>query len=129
DALDPTFELVGDRKGGHIRALNTDAPLVLPKLQKMASDRFEDFCVKVLTAIGGEARQVGKTGDGCVDFIASSIPLGSRFGPAFHRGTPLIVGQAKRYKADNFVSEIELREFVGGGLLKLDELRRSSDRF
>src|SRR5260370_42379525 len=44
DALDPTFELAGDPKGGHIRALNTDAPKVLPVLQAMPSERFEAVC-------------------------------------------------------------------------------------
>src|SRR5207245_2177519 len=89
DGLDPSFELAGDRKGSHIRALNIDAPKVLPALQAMPPDRFETFCVAVLEAIGGEARRVGKTGDGGVDFVATDVPLGSLFGPAFRRGTPL----------------------------------------
>src|SRR5437879_12338292 len=59
DGLDPSFELAGDRKGSHIRALNIDAPKVLPALQAMPPDRFETFCVAVLEPIGGEAHRVG----------------------------------------------------------------------
>ncbi|MGB5216959.1 MAG: hypothetical protein WBN66_01550, partial [Smithella sp.] len=35
-----------------------------------------------------------------------------------------VIGQAKRYAEKNYIAETEIRKFIGGAILKLDELRK-----
>lgn len=127
--VEPTFELAGERHSSHIRARNLEALQILADLTKMEPTDFERFCALLLNTIGADARHVGRTADGGVDFVATDVPIGIRYGVAFRKGAPLVIGQAKRYKAANLVTENELRDFLGGAMLKADELRRSQERF
>jgi restriction endonuclease Mrr len=125
--VEATFELAGERGDAHIRAAQTEAPLVLEKLLGLSPKAFEDFCASVLSAIGGKGQSVGRVGDGGVDFLAMAVPFGSSSGAAFRAACPLVVGQAKRYKEDNLVSEAEVRDFLGGALVRAVQVQRDNN--
>jgi hypothetical protein len=82
--------------------------------------KFEDFCVRILESLGAIALNVGGPGDLGVDFQAKKLNLGglTEFLPEFAK--PALVGQAKRYTGT--VSEPEVREFLGGAILKAREM-------
>ncbi len=123
--VEATFELAGERGGdAHIRAAHTEAALVLEKLLIVSPKAFEDFCAAVLSAIGGKGESVGKTGDGGVDFVALDVPFGTSPGTAFRGACSLVVGQAKRYKEDNLVTEGEVRDFLGGAVVRAAQIQR-----
>ena len=80
------------------------------------------MCASVLAALGATSRTTQKVKDGGIDFLgvnlkvvptALSVPAASR---------TAVIGQAKRYKAGNTISETQLREFVGAATLERHKL-------
>jgi restriction endonuclease Mrr len=124
--VERTFELDGDSGDAYIRAANTEAAQILERLRALTPRGFEQFCARLLTTLGGKGETVGRVRDGGVDFLALEFPCGRSDGPAFRRASSVVVGQAKRYQEDNLVSELEVREFLGGALVRADDIRRDN---
>ncbi len=76
--------------------------------------------------LGATANTTERTGDGGVDFVGSNLDImPSGYGiPAVCRAS--VIGQTKRYKGTNIVSEKAVREFVGSGVWKRHRLRLDS---
>ncbi len=127
DGIEPQFTLVTERSTNHIKFIER-AELVdqLRLLRDSPPDQFEEFCVRILRALGADAVRVGGNHDGGVDFEAFDLPLGPGEGPSPIGARALVIGQAKRYGADGFVSEKELREFIGAATRKSFLLRMAN---
>jgi len=110
------LEVNGDR----CRMLLLTRHETLDALQNLLPKNFEDFCVQLLKSLGAIAHNVGGPGDGGVDFQGKNLTLGgmTEFLPDFAK--PALIGQAKRYKGK--VSEPEVREFLGGAMLRAREM-------
>jgi hypothetical protein len=116
DGSVPRFEIDND-PSPYIR-LTTEVPSeVVAKLRKIDPFEFEHVCANVLAALGATSRTTQRTKDGGIDFLgvnlkvvptALSVPASSK---------TAVIGQAKRYKDGNAVSETQLREFVGAATL------------
>lgn len=115
------FEIDND-PSPYIRLVATLPSAILSKLRKIDPFEFESVCANVLTALGAKSRTTQRSNDGGVDFLgvhlkvvptALSVPAASR---------TAVIGQAKRYKAGNVISETQLREFVGAATLERHKL-------
>jgi hypothetical protein len=126
--IEPSFGLEGEPGTCYIRAQNIEAVRVLAHLRALTPDRFETFCANVLIALGATAQRTGGTGDGGVDFVATDLPLSAHPGVAVSACYPLVIGQAKRYKDDNLTSVTDLRCFLGGAVLKAEQMKRQDER-
>ena len=116
DGVEPSFELSSEESTLYFKVLKTDALSFRDKLLKLTPAGFEDFCASLLKKLGGDARVIGKTGDGGIDFVARNISLSGSPGPATIGAQTLVLGQAKRYARDNLVVETDLRGFVGSAM-------------
>jgi hypothetical protein len=124
DGIPPRFE-IDDEPSPYIKAFPTESEL-LSKLRRIDPFVVEDLCAQVLTKLGATANATERTGDGGVDFIATNLDiLPAGYGiPAVCRAT--VIGQTKRYKETNVITEKSLREFVGSGVWKRHKLRLDS---
>ncbi|MGA2087192.1 MAG: restriction endonuclease [Terracidiphilus sp.] len=118
DGVEPSFELSVEQNALYIKAVSSDASRFLNRLHALTWQEFEQFCGRILGAMGGKPTVTGKPGDGGIDFIAKDLPLCS---PAPKGARITIVGQAKKYGRDNLVIEQDIRSFIGGAV------RRTSD--
>jgi len=126
DGSVPLFEIDND-PSPYIR-LTSDLPSDLKsKLHRIDPSEFERVCASILAALGATARAKGQPNDGGIDFLALhlsvvpttlSIPLTCR---------AAVIGQAKRYKHGNVISETQLREFVGAATLEKHKLLRDGN--
>lgn len=115
------FEIDND-PSPYIRAVGEVQSRVASKLRRIDPFEFEKVCANVLTALGATSRTTQKVKDGGIDFVgvnlkvvptALSVPAASR---------TAVIGQAKRYKVGNAISETQLREFVGAATLERHRL-------
>jgi restriction endonuclease Mrr len=99
---------------------------IVSKLRRIDRYEFERVCASILTALGATSRTTQRTKDGGIDFLGTSIkPVPSGLSvPAASKTA--VVGQAKRYKAGNSISETQVREFVGAATLERHPLRRAA---
>jgi len=125
---EPSFLLEGEPGTAYIKAQNVEAVETLIKLKLLSPMEFEQFCSEMLRNLGATANTVGGTGDGGVDFIAFNLPIGKIDIAALHACYPTVIGQAKRYN-DRFITVTDLRCFLGGALIKADEIKRTYDRY
>lgn len=120
----PTFEL--DPKESYIKRINEKHTALAAKLRTLDPFYFEVVCKRILDELGGKAENTQRTNDGGVDFFALDLhPLSSGF-PIPRTASLTVIGQAKRYAENNEVSETEIRKFIGGALLRQEELRRDN---
>jgi len=121
DGAIPTFEIDND-PSPYIRLSASLPSDVISKLRKIDPYQLEDVCAKLLCALGATSYATQRTNDGGVDFIAVKlkvVPLALTVPVAC---TATVIGQAKRYKYGNAISETRLREFVGAAMLKRHQL-------
>jgi Restriction endonuclease len=121
DGAIPTFEIDND-PSPYIRLSASLPSDVISKLRKIDPFQLEDVCAKLLCALGATSYATQRTNDGGVDFIAVKlkvVPLALTVPAAC---TAAVIGQAKRYKDGNSISETRLREFVGAATLKRHQL-------
>jgi restriction endonuclease Mrr len=121
-----TYE-VDDEQSPYIKKICETLPLILTAIRNIDSAEFEVLCAKILSKLGwNEAERIGGTQDDGVDFYAFGFPNSQLFDlPMPPSCKALLIGQAKRYKQDNNVSETEIRKFVGGAFKKLNEFRKA----
>jgi restriction endonuclease Mrr len=118
DGIEPNFELSIEQNALYIKAISSEASRFLDRLHVLTSQEFEQFCGRILGAMGGKPTVTGRPGDGGIDFIAKDLPLCS---PAPKGARITIVGQAKKYGKDNLVVEQEIRSFVGSTVRKTSD--------
>ena len=123
DGRTPLFEIDND-SSPYIRLTARVPSEIVFKLRKINPFEFESVCASILSALGAASRTTQRTNDGGIDFVgvnlkvvptALSVPAASR---------TAVIGQAKRYKAGNSITETKLREFVGAGTLEKHKLLR-----
>lgn len=121
-----TYE-VDEEESPYIRKICDSNPPVLKEIREMDSTKFEELCADVLKKLGWhETGCIGGGQDDGVDFYAFGFPDNQLFDlPIPLNCKALVIGQAKRYKQGNNVSETEIRKFVGGALKKLNDFRKS----
>ena len=117
------FEIDND-PSPYVRLTGSVPSEVVLKLRRIDPYAFEHVCANVLAALGATSRTTQRTNDGGVDFLAANLnvvptPLAI---PATSRTS--VIGQAKRYRDGNPVSETQLREFIGGATLWRHKLLR-----
>ncbi|MBV5272199.1 MAG: restriction endonuclease [Lamprocystis purpurea] len=122
-----TFE-IDQEPSPYIRGRNILHQPTLALIREMDPSDFEKICAQILKKLGANSEATGKVADDGVDFI------GYNFSPLDRRGLPtsvvsqaIVVGQAKRYRQSNIVTENDLRKFVGGALKKVHALRDRQD--
>jgi hypothetical protein len=117
DGSVPLFEIDND-PSPYIRLMAALPSDLKAKLHRIQPSEFEQVCADILGRLGGKAQAKGQPNDGGVDFVAFhlsvvpttlSMPLNCR---------AVVIGQAKRYKDGNTISETQLREFVGAATLE-----------
>ncbi len=116
-----TYEI--DENEPYIKSINKVHLELLEKLRKIDPFKFEVICKLILEKVGGESGVTPKTHDGGVDFYSLNL---RHFGDQFLlpiTSSISVFGQAKRFKDGNEITESDLRKFVGGALLKIDEFR------
>jgi hypothetical protein len=100
------------------------------QLANMTPKGFEFFCRKILVNLMGSATVEGGPNDECVDFFAVGLPLAGAVGPFPTASRLAVIGQAKRWKVGSEVKLSDMREFVGGALIRADQLRKDyADRY
>jgi hypothetical protein len=118
----PSFEL--DEKEPYIRRINQDNADLASRLRSIDPYYFEDVCRLILEKLGAKAEKTSGTNDGGVDFYALEMTTYSASYPLPKSAALAVVGQAKRYAVDHEVTETEIRKFIGGAVLIVDELRK-----
>lgn len=118
----PSYEL--DENDKYIRRINQRNVDIAAKLRLVDPFYFEVICKRILEKLGATAENTQKTYDGGVDFYAIKLTTYSASYPLPTSAALAVIGQAKRYAEDHEVTETEIRKFIGGALLKLDELRK-----
>lgn len=122
DGGTPFFEIDSENPP-YIRKAHSKLFALHSKLRQLDWKLFESLCSEILNKLGGTSKVTGQPNDGGVDFYATGIRTHSNSLPLPRNAALSVIGQAKRY--DNAqIKESEIRKFVGGALLKLEELKR-----
>jgi len=122
DGSIPSYEL--DPVEPYVRRINQYHAKIAAKLRLIDPFYFEVVCKRILEKLGAVAENTQKSNDGGVDFFALNLTTYSASYPLPKTAALSVIGQAKRYAEHHEVNETELRKFVGGAILKLDELRK-----
>ena len=118
----PSYEL--DANDQYIRRINQINADLAVKLRSIDPFYFEVVCKRILEKLGATAENTQKSYDGGVDFFALNLTTYSASHPLPKTAALSVIGQAKRYAENHEVKETEIRNFIGGAILKLDELRK-----
>lgn len=110
-----------------IKKVSDALPVGLKSIRAMDDTKFEILCSTLLKSLGWtETERTGGVDDGGVDFYAFGYPKLEIFNlPMPSNCKVMVLGQAKRHKEGNNISETELRKFIGGAVKKLDEFRKA----
>ncbi len=117
--------LIIDETDGEPYVRGVDGPLlpIRKKLHNLDPTAFEHVCLDLLHHLGAKGEVTGGTADGGIDFHASGLSFQAPRISPIARSLVSVIGQAKRYKADNWVTVNELRQFVGAATLRVHEMR------
>lgn len=118
----PSYEM--DATEPYVRRINQHNAKIAAKLRLIDPFYFEVVCKRILEKLGAIAENTQKSYDGGVDFFALNLTTYSASYPLPKTAALSVIGQAKRYAEDHEVKETEVRNFIGGAILKLDELRK-----
>ena len=106
-----------DEKVPRLKFINNQLSDKLRRIRSMPPKDFEALCRSLLARMGAKTLEnVGGTKDGGVDFVAYDLAYSSHADLIPKHCKVVVLGQAKRYKDSNIVSEIEVRSFVGGAI-------------
>ena len=115
---------IDDEQPPYVRSVGKETNVLLSHVRNLNPFKVEEICAHILSALGADANVTQSTSDGGVDFIAHnlnivpqalSVPLGCK---------ATIIGQTKRYRDGNAITEKQVREFVGSGILRKHTLQR-----
>ena len=123
DGADSRFE-IDDESPPFIKAIDSYTSKVLARLRTINPCEVESLCAKILTKLGANSQRTAGTADGGVDFIATNLNIvpGALGVPDACKA--LVIGQTKRYKDGNLISETQVREFVGAAVMRRHSLAR-----
>ncbi|MCC6275072.1 MAG: restriction endonuclease [Leptospiraceae bacterium] len=122
----PRYEISGEGKDYYFKTFDQPELSLLRKLTLMDPKKFENFCAEILNKLGAsETKSNGSKSDGGVDFIGYSISLSTSTIPYPKCSRVTVIGQSKRYKDGNTVTETELRKFIGGAVKETYILKKS----
>lgn len=122
DGSAPRF-IIDDEQQPYIKAVGTGTLDLLSKLRRIDPFKVEGICADILKRLGAVAHTTQKTVDGGIDFIASNLNIVPVSYPMPARCKATIIGQTKRYKDGNVITEKQVREFVGAALLRKHQLQ------
>jgi restriction endonuclease Mrr len=109
---------IDDEQPPYVRAIGTETSPLLKHLRSIDPFKVEEICADILKALGAEAKVTQRTADGGVDFIATNLHFVPNNLTIPTACKAAIIGQTKRYKVGNVITERQMREFVGSGILK-----------
>lgn len=115
DGVTPSFE-IDEEQSPYIRLVSQPSDALLDVLRTIDPYHFEHVCALVMQKLGAKSETTQRSYDGGVDFLAIDfdfVPDGLDT-PASCRAA--VIGQAKRYKDGNAISETALRSFIGGAV-------------
>jgi restriction endonuclease Mrr len=123
DGAIPEFE-IDNEPIPYVRSLPSLPTSVLSKLRKIDPFHLEEVCARLLGALGADSNATQRTNDGGIDFIGVNLAIvpGALTIPLACKAA--VIGQTKRYKEGNTITETQVREFVGAATLKRHELLR-----
>ncbi len=123
DGATARFE-IDDEQSPYVKAIESYASKVLERLRQIDPFAVEELCAKILQKLGANSQKTEQTNDGGVDFIASNLNIvpGALNVPDACKA--LVVGQTKRYKDGNLISETKVREFVGAAVMRRYKLQK-----
>jgi len=121
DGTTPSFEIDNEQRP-YIRAVGGRSEDILAKLRTIDPFEFENVCAWILEKLGASSQATQQTNDGGIDFYGVNYKIvpAALTVPSACRAA--IIGQAKRYRESNLISETQLRGFVGAATLKRHEL-------
>jgi restriction endonuclease Mrr len=125
DGVKLNFDIKEEDDGFYIKFIERPEIELLKKLQADTSSNFEKFCSDVLTRLGGNSSTIGGKDDGGIDFIGTDLLLNNLASKSTLGSRIVVIGQAKRYKDGNHVTEKEMREFIGCSIKRMEELKRT----
>ncbi len=128
NGTEPSFLLEGEPGTSYIKSQNIEFVTTLTRLKQLSPEEFEQFCAKLLSALGAASNTVGGSNDGGVDFTAFDLPVSIIEIAALHACCLTVIGQAKRYN-DRLITVTDLRSFLGGAIVKSDDIKRSYIRY
>ena len=109
---------IDDEQSPYIKAIASHTSKVLDKLRTINPFYVEHLCSDILKKLGANSSTTQQTSDGGVDFIASNLNIvpGALTIPDACKA--IVIGQTKRYKEGNLITETKVREFVGAAILR-----------
>ena len=116
DIVEEHFSHVVERQLGNLH------PALLRKLRRIDPFKLEDVCSTILSKFGAESKTTQRTNDDGVDFYALNFDFVPDGFPTPQSSRAAIIGQTKRYKETNLVTETEVRAFVGGAMKVKNDL-------
>lgn len=113
---------IDNEQSPYVRALPSLPTSILSKLRRIDPFALEGICAQLLGALGADSNVTQRTNDGGVDFVAVNFKIvpGGLTVPLACKAA--VIGQTKRYKEKNSITETKIREFVGAAILKKHEL-------
>ena len=123
DGGTPLFEIDAEALP-YIRKVQIELFDLERKLRTLDWKLFETLCSDILAKLGGASKVSGQPNDGGVDFYATGIKGHSLNLPLPKNAAICVIGQAKRFSTAQ-ITETDLRKFIGGAMLKLNELKRT----
>lgn len=115
DGVVASFE-IDEEQDPYVRSIYRPSDKLLDVLRTIDPFDFEKICALILQKLRAKAETTQRSYDGGVDFLAIDfdfVPDGLET-PASCRAA--VIGQAKRYKDGNAVTETALRSFIGGAV-------------
>lgn len=124
DGITPRFVVSIEGITTHIKVVEGPEISLLRQLQNRTPTEFENFCKRILEALGAKGSVEGGSYDQGIDFLAFELPL-SCLGPAPSGAFAVVLGQAKRYANGNNITEKHVREFIGSATRRAYTLKRT----
>jgi len=125
DGGTPQFDIDND-PSPYIRLAENVPSALASKLRRIDPYDFEKVCADVLSALGATSKVTQRSNDGGIDFIGVNLKFVST-GSVPLASTIVVIGQAKRYKEGNAISETQLREFVGAATLRRHQMLKDGN--
>jgi restriction endonuclease Mrr len=109
---------IDDEQPPYVRAVGANISPLLAHLRNINPFKVEQICADILNALGADAKVMQSTADGGIDFVATNLNIVPKAFTVPVGCQAAIIGQTKRYKDGNVITEKQMREFVGSSILK-----------
>jgi restriction endonuclease Mrr len=130
DGISLNFDISEEDGEYYIKFIDKPEIDLLRSLRINTPSNFEHFCKKILNKLDGKSTVTGGSYDGGIDFISSDLRLNGLAKASTKGSNIIVIGQAKRYKDGNHITEKDLREFIGACVKRIDEFKKTrSDQY